>query len=362
MVRRKFLNSTLELSELDSKIGQLFMAGIPGKSLDDGTEGLIRDYNLGGVILFSRNIEDPEQVARLCQDLQDAAMKYQSVPLFLSVDQEGGRVARLGEPFTQFPGNDAIGKDDQPLDRAYEFGRTTATEMKLVGLNMNMAPVVDVQIGETEKHLLGRTFGADPERVGALGGAVIESLQRGGIMAVAKHFPGLGRAPLDPHLELPCIDVDMTEMETVHLPPFRSAIEKKVSAIMTSHAVYPALDPGLPATLSPTVLNGLLREKMAFEGLIISDDLEMGAIAEQWGVAEGAAISFEAGADILLICKEQDHIQESLKLIRGKLLRGEIPLKRLHESNDRIRTAKERYLHPMTTIALSEVREYFSLG
>jgi beta-N-acetylhexosaminidase len=356
------LNTTLELSELDSKIGQLFMAGIPGTSLDDGTVGLIRDYNLGGVILFSRNIEDPEQVAQLCQDLQETAMRHQNVPLFLAVDQEGGRVARLGEPFAQFPGNEAIGKDDKPLAMAHEFGLTTATEMKLVGLNMNMAPVVDVQRGELEKHLVDRTFGADPERVGELGGAVIESLQGGGIMAVAKHFPGLGRAPLDPHLELPRIEVDMEEMETVHLPPFGFAIKKKVSAIMTSHAVYPALDQGLPATLSSAVLTGLLREKMAFEGLIISDDLEMGAIAKQWGVAEGAATSFEAGADILLICKEQDHIQESLKLIRGKLLRGETPLQRLHESNDRIRKAKERFLHTMTPVTLSKVREYFNLG
>ncbi len=338
------------------------MAGIPGTSLDAGTKDLIRDYNLGGVILFSRNIEDPEQVAQLCQDLQDTAIGHQGVPLFLAVDQEGGRVARLGDPFTQFPGNEAIGKDDDPLARAYEFGLTTATEMKLVGLNMNMAPVVDVQRGEMEKHLVGRTFGVDPERVGELGGAVIESLQGSGIMAVAKHFPGLGRAPLDPHLDLPRIEVDMKEMETVHLLPFMSAIEKNVSAIMTSHAVYPALDQDLPATLSAVVLKGLLRERMAFEGLIISDDLEMGAIAKQWGVAEGAAVSFEAGADILLICKDQDLIQESLTLIRGKLLRGEMPLHRLHESNERIRKAKERFLHPMTTVTLSEVKEYFNLG
>jgi beta-N-acetylhexosaminidase len=356
------LNTTLELSELDSKIGQLFMAGIPGTSLDDGTEALIRDYNLGGVILFSRNIEGPEQVAQLCQGLQDAAIGHQNVPLFLAVDQEGGRVARLGEPFTQFPGNEAIGKDDNPLDRAYEFAFTTATEMKLVGLNMNMAPVMDVQKGEPEKHLKGRTFGEDPEKVCELGRAIIETLQGNGIMAVAKHFPGLGRAPLDPHLELPRIEVDVKEMETVHLPPFRSAIEKKVSAIMTSHAVYPALDPGRPATLSAAVLNGLLREKMAFEGLIISDDLEMGAIAKQWGVAEGAAASFEAGADILLICKEQDYILESLKLIRGKLLRGEIKFQRLHESNERIRKAKERFLRPPATVSLTKVSDYFNLG
>ncbi len=353
------MNTTLELSELNSKIGQLFIAGIPGKSLDNGTEALIRDYNLGGVILFSRNIEDPEQLAKLCQDLQDAARKYQNIPLFLAVDQEGGRVARLGEPFTRFPGNEAIGKDENPLDKANEFGLTTAMEMKLVGLNMDMAPVMDVQRGEPEKHLVGRTFGEDPVKVGELGGAIIESLQENGIMAVAKHFPGLGRAPLDPHLELPSIEVDMKEMEAVNLPPFRSAIKRHVSSIMTSHAIYPALDPERPGTLSHTVLNDLLRERMAFEGLIITDDLEMGAIAKKWGVAEGAAASFEAGADILLICKEQNNIHESLKRVRSKLWKGEISLKRLHESNARIRKAKDKFLRPMTKLSLSRVREYF---
>jgi beta-N-acetylhexosaminidase len=353
------LNTTLELSELDSKIGQLFMAGIPGKTLDSGTEALIRDYNLGGAILFSRNIEDPEQLAKLCRDLQDAAMKYQNIPLFLSVDQEGGRVARLREPFTLFPGNEAIGKDENPLEKANEFGLTTAREMKLVGLNMDMAPVMDVQQGEPEKHLVGRPFGADPKKVGELGGAVIDSLQENGVMAVAKHFPGLGRAPLDPHLELPTIESDIEEMKSVNLPPFGAAIKREVSSIMTSHAIYPSLDPDLPATLSPRVLERLLRKKMSFNGLVITDDLEMGAIAKQWGVAEGASASFEAGADILLICKDQNYIGESLKLIRRKLLKGEIPLNRLHESNERIQRAKNKFLRPHKKPSLSRVREYF---
>jgi beta-N-acetylhexosaminidase len=356
------LNTTLDLSELDSKIGQLFMAGIPGKTLDNGTEALIRDYYLGGVILFSRNIEDPAQLAQLCQDLQGAAKKHQIVPLFLAVDQEGGRVARLREPFTLFPGNEAIGKNENPLDRAKEFGLTTAKEMKLVGLNMDMAPVMDVLRGEPEKHLVGRTFGEDPEKVGELGGAIIESLQENGVMAVAKHFPGLGRASLDPHLELPRIEVGMEEIKAVNLPPFMAAIKRKVSSIMTSHAIYPALDPEGPATLSSKVLENILREKMSFDGLIITDDLEMGAISKKWGVAEGALASFEAGADILLICKEQHYVEESIKLIRGKLLKGEIPLSRLHESNERIQKAKDAFLRPIKKLSLSKVKEYFEIA
>jgi beta-N-acetylhexosaminidase len=330
------LSTTLELSELDCEIGQLFMAGIPGHDLDGETEALIRDYNLGGIILFSRNIQDPVQLARLCRQIQGRAVQYHKMPLLLAVDQEGGKVARLKEPFTVFPGNKAIGMAERPVQKAEEFAVTTAEEMKMVGLNMNLAPVLDVEQGELEKHLDGRSFGKDPEKVALLGKTMIQALQDHGVMAVAKHFPGLGRATVDPHFKLPRIEVGLKELEKVHLPPFKAAIAAGVSAIMTSHAIYPALDPETPATLSPAVLTELLRKKMAFEGLIITDDLEMGAIAEHWHVAEGAAKAFEAGADILLICKEQRNVLESIRLLRSKVLQGDIPSKRLSQSVKRI--------------------------
>ncbi len=356
------LNTTLELSELDSKIGQLFMIGIPGPHLDEETETLIRDYNPGGVILFTRNIEDPVQLTRLCRDLRDTVKKYNGLPLFLAVDQEGGRVARLREPFTRFPGNAAIGMDAHPVVRAEEFGLITAREMKMVGLNMNLAPVVDVRRGKPEKQMKGRTFGEDPEMVALLGRAVVKSLQENGVMAVAKHFPGLGSASLDPHFHLPRIDMEIEEMEEVNLPSFKSAIDEGVSAIMTSHAIYPALDSELPATLSPLILTNLLRGKMGFDGLVITDDLEMGAIAKHWGVAEGAAGALEAGADILLVCEDQKNFLESLGLIRGRVLQGKIPYQRLHQSTERIKRAKARFLEPKEKISLSKVKEYFKVS
>lgn len=356
------MSTTLELSELNSKIGQLFMAGIPGLHMDEGTEKLIRNYNLGGVILFSRNIEDPIQLTKLCLDLQNAAMKYQGYPLLLAVDQEGGRVARLEEPFTTFPGNTAMGRDDNPIERAIEFGRITAKEMRIVGLNMNLAPVVDVQRGEAEKHLVGRTFGEDPEKVAQLGRTVVRSLQENHVMAVAKHFPGLGRTSLDPHFHLPRIEVDWKEMEEINLPPFEAAIDEGVSAIMTSHAIYPAVDSGRPATLSPAVLNDLLREKMGFDGLIITDDLEMGAIAKHWGVDQGATAAFEAGADILLICKDQTNVFKSLRLIRSKLIKGEIPFQRLHQSDRRIVEVRSRLQGYEEEVSIAKAKEYFKLS
>jgi beta-N-acetylhexosaminidase len=355
------VNTTLELSELNSKIGQVFMVGIPGPGLDDGTEALIRDYSLGGVILFSRNIKDPAQLATLCRDLQAKAMACHGRPLILAVDQEGGRVARLKEPFTVFPGNSAIGGDDHPVEKAVEFGRVTAAEMRLVGLNMNLAPVVDVQRGELEKHLAGRSFGEDPDKVALLGRTVVRSLQENGVMAVAKHFPGLGRTTTDPHFELPRIDIDQEEIEHINLPPFQAAMDEGVSGVMTSHAIYPAIDPQNPATLSPAILVNLLREKMAFDGLVITDDLEMGAVANHWPVAEGAWRALDAGADLLLICKDQANLLESIRLLQGKLLKGEIKMQRLEQSIQRIDRAKSRFLTRMEEVSIAKVVEYFRM-
>lgn len=336
------------------------MAGIPGTQLDKGTEGLIRDYCLGGVIFFSRNIETPVQLATLCRDLQDQAIKHHGIPLFLAVDQEGGRVARLKEPFTCFPGNEAIGVDINPADRAREFARVTAKEMALVGLNMDLAPVVDVRRGKPEKHLVGRTFSDEPAKVAMLGQTVVKGLQEKGVMAVAKHFPGLGKASVDPHHYLPKIQLDAKELEEINLPPFREAIAAGVSGVMTSHAIYPAIEPDLPATLSSKVLTNLLREKLGFKGMIITDDLEMGAIKKNWGVAEGAVASFEAGADILLICEDQSGVLESIEILRKKLIQGEISAHRLHESLRRIKKAKSSFLKKVKKVSINDVRAYFN--
>ena len=356
------MNSTLDLSELNAKIGRLFMAGMPGTQLDGDTEALVREHCLGGIILFSRNIENPFQLRSLCIDLQKAAMKSTcGVPLFIAVDQEGGRVARLKKPFTAFPGNSAFGRDSRAVYKAAEFARVTAREMTLVGLNMNLAPVVDVRKGKPERHLDGRTFSDNPETVALLGRTVVRVLQQNGVMAVAKHFPGLGKTSVDPHYQLPVIEVDSSEMEEINLPPFRAAIAEGVSGVMTSHAIYPTLDPECPPTLSHKILTGLLRERLGFDGLIITDDLEMGAINEKWGVANGAVASFEAGADILLICQDQGCVLESMKMFREKLLHGEIPLQRLHDSLERIMKAKSRFLKEMRKVSLEDVRAYFGL-
>jgi len=355
------MNFPLDLSELDGRIGRLFMAGIPGPEMDSETEDLIRNHALGGVILFSRNITGPIQLAALCRRLQEAALDSRGIPLFLAVDQEGGRVARLQEPFTRFPGNSVMGSGPDAAERAEEFGKTTAREMRLVGLNMDMAPVVDVRMGAPEQHLDGRIFSDDPQRVAMLGRCVVKGLQENGVMAVAKHFPGLGRATRDPHHDLPTIEADMHEIETFHLPPFRAAMEEGVAAVMTSHALYPALDPQYPGTLSQRIVTGLIRETLGFDGLVVTDDLEMGAIQKGWGVAAAAVAAFAAGCDILLICKDQGAVLEAMERMRDSLLREEVPLARLHQSVRRVMAAKDRFLGKSVDISLNEIKDYFKL-
>jgi beta-N-acetylhexosaminidase len=353
------VNPSLDLEELNARIGRLFMAGMPGPELDARTEALIREYALGGIILFARNIRDPVQLATLCRDLQKLSLKHHGMPLFLAVDQEGGRVARLKAPFTEFPGQTEIGSGPDPVMKAKEFARVTAREMKLVGLNMDLAPVLDVPRGSPEKHLRGRTFGEDAETVASLGCTVIKELQANGVMAVAKHFPGLGMADFDPHKRLPEISLSREDLTTVDIPPFKAAIEAGVAGVMSSHAVYPSLDPVNSATLSHGILTELLRKRLGFEGLILTDDLEMGAISRGKGVVEGAVEAFRAGADILLICQDQGSVGESLGLMRKKLMLGEVSLERLADSLDRIAAAKGRFLKKRETVSISAVNEYF---
>ncbi len=354
------MHSTLELSELNTMIGSLFTVGIASTEPDRNALSLIREHKVGGVILFARNIENPLQVASLCRSLQEEAIAATETPLFLAIDQEGGRVARLKEPFTLHPGASEIARSPDPLEQAARFASITATEMSLVGLNMNMAPVLDVPSGEPERHLSGRTFGSKPEMVASLGMKVVEELQSRKILAVAKHFPGLGKANLDPHHMLPIIDSPGSEIEDRDLVPFKAAIKAGVSGIMTSHAMYPGLDPGTPATLSRKIITDLLRKKLGFGGLVITDDLEMGAVAGGLGVAGSAVEAFKAGVDILLVCENFDSIVESIDAVKRAVIRGDIPPSRLRESTGRIRRAKAAIPADPGAVSPKRIKAYFN--
>ena len=338
--------------------GSLIMAGLPGYDLDKDTEQLIMEYAPGGIILFSRNIKSPEQVAELINNLQQLSLKYNGCNLFIAVDQEGGPVARLRDPFREFPGNEIMSKSSDPIKSCEEFAKITAHEMKLAGFNMNMAPVLDVPDKNTDAVLAGRTFGSDPNLTAILGRVIIRTLQDNGIIAVAKHFPGLGATSVDHHKDLPLMEISEQELESVHIYPFAQAIEEKVAGIMTSHGVYPAYDSANLATTSPYILTEILRKKYSYGGLILTDDLEMGAIKGK--CPEAAIASVEAGADILLICKDQSLVRESIEAIYSKLEINTDFAEKVRASSEKIKITKE-YFNINQRVALdpAEIKKYF---
>jgi beta-N-acetylhexosaminidase len=232
--------------------GQRLMVGFDGTDFNPDLEFLIGTLQVGGLILFSRNLESPEQIRQLCRDCQEYAASCKLPPLFISIDQEGGTVARLKSPFTQFPGNPAMTHPDD----AVHFARVTAAELKQIGINMNMAPVLDVAPQNVKSIMAERVFGSDPGWVSSMGMTVIDHLQRRGIMAVAKHFPGIGRTVLDSHMALPDLEIDAQTLADFDLIPFKDAIAGHVAGIMLSHIRYSGIDPVWPASLSPAVTAG----------------------------------------------------------------------------------------------------------
>jgi beta-N-acetylhexosaminidase len=298
-------------SENEFMAGQRLMAGFDGTDFNDDLKFLIGTLRVGGLILFSRNLDTPAQIRQLCRDCQECAGRYGLPPLFIAIDQEGGPVARLKPPFTQFPGNPAM-KD--PED-AVHFARVTAMELKPLGINMNMAPVLDVAPEGVNSIMAARAFGSDPGWVSKMGMTVIDHLQRRGIMAVAKHFPGIGRTSLDSHLALPDLEIDPKILTDFDLIPFESAIRGNVAGIMLSHIRYTGIDPVWPASLSPAITADLLRRKMGYNGVVMTDDLDMGAIKPSHDIDTAISQILSAEVDIALICHQGPDIQAAFEKI-----------------------------------------------
>lgn len=295
------MNSIDQLS-LEQRVGQMFMCGFHGQHADEQVNRLIRDYHVGGVIYFRRNVESVDQINRLSADLQAIAAEVGDLPLMISVDQEGGMVARIDkEGVTQVPGNMALGATGNP-DYTLECAQILGQELKSIGIDMNLAPVLDVNNNVLNPVIGVRSYGENAESVASHGAAAIKGYQSRGVAATAKHFPGHGDTAVDSHLGMVTVPHERNRLDEVELLPFHRAIEAGVDAIMTAHVIFPAIEPEpIPATLSRKVLTGLLREEMGFDGIIITDCLEMHAISKPYGVAEAAIRAVEAGADLILV-------------------------------------------------------------
>jgi beta-N-acetylhexosaminidase len=326
---------------LRRQIGQLLIAGFNGQQIPVELRSLARDFGLGGVILFARNIADPEQVAELCFD---AAQLTSEMPAWVSVDQEGGRVARLKAPFTEWPPMATLGRSGD-VTLAERFARALASEMKAVGVTLDYAPVLDVHTNPRNPVIGDRALAEKAEEVARLGEAIIRTMQSEGIAACGKHFPGHGDTSTDSHLELPLVEHPPERLRDVELVPFRAAIRAEVASIMTAHIFMPALDDTRPATLSRQIVTGMLRHSLGYQGVILSDDLEMKAIARDYQVPAAAVLAIEAGCDGVLICSGDWEAQAAaLEALVYAVEEERLPLSRVEDALARQRRAKERFL------------------
>ncbi len=326
---------------LRRQIGQLLIAGFNGRTIPPELRSLVREFGLGGVILFARNIADPEQVAELCFE---AARLDPQLPLWVSVDQEGGRVARLKAPFTEWPPMATLGRSaDERL--AERFARALAAELKAVGITLDYAPVLDVHTNPKNPVIGDRALAERAEEVARLGSAIIRVLQSQWIAACGKHFPGHGDTSADSHHELPLVEHPPDRLRAVELVPFKAAIAAGVATMMTAHVFVPSLDEARPATLSPKVVRELLREELGYEGVILSDDLEMKAIAKEYAVPSAAVLAVQAGCDGVLVCSgDHDTQAAALEALIHAVEEERVPMTRIEDAVKRQARAKERFL------------------
>src|SRR5881396_3973032 len=274
------------------------MIGLKGPTVDDADVRLFRETRAAGLILYRRNFESPRQLLEMLARLEGALGRR----LLVATDHEGGRIVMLGRGVTIFPDNLAVGTAGEETF-AYKQGLLEARELRRLGVDLNLGPVLDVLTERYSPNIGIRSYGKDPKIVSRYGVARIRGMTRGGVAACPKHFPGKGHSPLDAHLALPVIESTWAEMHATHLPPFLEAIASGVDGVMTSHPVYPNLDPTrVPATFSRLIVEDYLRGELGFRGAIVSDDLEMGAIVQSCPVGEAAVRAAQAGHDLLLVC------------------------------------------------------------
>ncbi|MFQ6040522.1 MAG: beta-N-acetylhexosaminidase [Candidatus Poribacteria bacterium] len=348
VAQKASIDGVISQMTLEEKVSQLMMVGFSGKSISAELRAEILAHPPCGIALMGYNVDTPTQVAQLCNTLQEIASQTKAqIPLFIATDQEGGPVNRLKNGFTKFPANNILSSIDsrkKAEELARKAGEVIAIELSAVGVNMNLAPVLDVYTGpQNDSIMQKRSFGNKPEVVSRLGVAYIQGLQGKGVIATAKHFPGHGGATQDSHFHLPTVNGTKDELQNVHLKPFKEAIQRAdVSAIMTAHIVYPAYDKAVPATLSPKILTQLLRKEMNFQGVIITDDLKMEAIKQYFDIGLAAVMAIKAGADIVLplaTTPEQQHVYNALLEAAEN---GEISEERLNESVRRILNLKAK--------------------
>ena len=333
------VDQIVESMSQTEKLGQMVMIGIQGTKVDDDSLYMLNQYHMGGVILFDRNMESPEQVKQLTSDLQ--AQSNEKVPLFIGIDEEGGDVVRMAEKLTPPPSQKEIGATGD-IEQAKTWAIKTAKSLKDMGINVNFAPVADV--GSNDK----RSYSTDTNTVIDFVRAATKGYQQENIIYSLKHFPGIGKGRVDSHVDSSSIDVAKEVLMTEDIIPFKTIIDENDPNdyfILVSHLKYPALDEEYPASLSSKIMTDLLRNELGYKGIIITDDMEMGAVANHNDFRSIGVKAVKAGADIVLVCHEYEHQQEVYLGLLDAVNSGEISQERIDESVKRIIKVKLLHLY-----------------
>lgn len=325
----------------EQKVGQLLVAGIEGVTPGSDAVSAIQDYQVGGVILFGRNVERAAQLAELTNSLK--ALNGDYVPLLLCVDEEGGRVSRMPSEVTDLPSAFQYGKRSGEDALLSGLGRTLGAMCKTFGLNVDFAPDMDVWSNPENTVIGDRSFSSDPAVAAQSAALVADGIASAGVIPVGKHFPGHGDTATDSHKELPVVDKSYEAWEETDAVPFQKAVDQGVSQLMVGHILMRQMDPDYPASLSYKIVTGLLREKMGYSGVVFTDDLTMGAISNTYGMGEAAVMALEAGCDGLLVCHREENLKAAYDALLEAVNSARIPMDRLDESVYRILALKRQY-------------------
>ncbi|WP_313892010.1 beta-N-acetylhexosaminidase [Psychrobacillus sp.] len=325
---------------LEEKVGQMIFAGIEGTIVSNETKEIISTQKVGGIILYQDNLDNAKQAVALVNSMKEVS-KQEKFPLFIGVDQEGGRISRLPE-LQKLPTSGKIGQQNDPA-LAYNIGTLLGKELKAFGFNLDFAPVLDVNSNPKNPVIGNRSFGNSSEIVSSLGIQTMKGIQSENIISVVKHFPGHGDTDVDSHLELPVISKSLEDLSNLELIPFKNAMEDGADVVMIAHILLPKIDPNFPSSMSHEVITGILREQLQFEGVVITDDMTMNAILGNYTIEQAAVGAVRAGNDIVLVAHEYTNVVIAIDAIVQAVKNGEIPEERINESVNRLLLLKEKY-------------------
>ncbi|WP_404457873.1 beta-N-acetylhexosaminidase [Oceanobacillus kapialis] len=327
---------------MKEKIGQMLMFGFEGTKINETTRRLIENNHIGGVILFEKNVTDSQQLTALNRELKEIKVGSQEIPLFISVDEEGGSVSRMPTEIIKLPDSEEIG-DRNSKELAFKVGEAIGERVSTFGFNISMAPVMDINSNPQNPVIGKRAFGDNKEVVSKMGIAEMKGIQSKGVVPVIKHFPGHGDTSVDSHLGLPVVNHNLQSLRKRELVPFKKAINYQADMTMVAHILLPAIDKEYPSSLSENVITTLLREELGFKGLVITDDMTMGAILENYDIGDATVKAVQAGNDIVLVCHGDKNKRKALNSLTKAVKDGTITEARVNQSVERILQLKEKY-------------------